>query len=298
MFFGKLFQGNPKQDTLLILGGDMIPLKLIADGDCIAAPEDLQAWESDFSQQFIDRKTGRFVQVISDLNKKPIRVFKDRPSIKGRATDVISSRKQDEELAFLNTHKEKNRALTWVGIIAVLFALVISIVVLVQLRKGNESAAIINTLPLTLAMATAVTLGTRKRPVLDSVEDISKHFEIEVAECLCIVIDENTGFGGPVMLNRSLIPDLSLERRFKGIPCHLLGLDLKGQLWAIEPSNEYIVNESPQDLYIALDYEREVSEFYGLPEGAIEKIKFGVFITLIVIELIVLFLVITAATGG
>lgn len=126
---------SSRQDVLLLTEtGDMIDGKLdVEDGsNHVASPDTLQAWELDYGQQCKDRR-GRFCQVISDRSKKPLQVYKERHVLKGQSTEVIASQKQDEELAFLNTYKERNKMILWVGIIAALIAVVISIVVLSRL---------------------------------------------------------------------------------------------------------------------------------------------------------------------
>src|SRR4030043_1025989 len=137
---------SSRQDVCILTEtGDIVDMRLETDSEegYVASPDTLEAWELDFNQQCVDEKSGRYCQVISDRNKKPLKIFKNRPTLSGSTTETIASRKEDEELAFLNTHKEKNKMLLWVGIIAALFAVVISIVVLVQLQKSNKSTQLL-----------------------------------------------------------------------------------------------------------------------------------------------------------
>jgi hypothetical protein len=330
---------SSRQDVCILSEtGDIDDMRLELDSEegYVASPDTLEAWELDFNQQCIDAKTGRFVQIISNRHRKPLKIFKERSTLKGSTTDTIASRKQDEELAFMNALREKNKMLLWVGIIAALFAVVISIVVLVTLKRTPEGVAEyipllnpvaasifafftqnklvknIGSLILRLAAAaavklhmphskkpTGVTYNRKKKKGIESEDDLKILAEVDDTGLTnCIVIVEKTGERAFPKIKDTFIPSDSLERDYKGKPCHLLGLDLEGKLWAIEPENEIKINESPKDCFIALQYEKEVNAVYALSEGTVEKMKIGFFIALCICELIILFLIISTATGG
>lgn len=140
-----------------------------------------------------------------------------------------------------------------------------------------------------------------KRKVKNNIDskDALKVFLNQEEELIqCIVIVEESGQLTYPKISSILIPSDSIERKYKGHPCHLLGLDKKGQLWAIEPENKIEINQSPKDCFIALQYEKEVNECYSLSEGTLEKLKIGLLFLLCFAELIILFLIITTATGG
>lgn len=289
---------SSRQDVLLLTEtGDIADGKLDAAEGYVASPDTLEAWELDFSQQCKDVKTGRMCQVISERHKKPLSVFKNRPTLIGSSTDVIASRMQDRELAFMNSHREKNKMLLWVGIIAALLAVVISIVVLVRLNKEPEAAQTL--FPTVLAISLPAILSrTKKTQSIQKEDDFQTLYPPDEKELIqCIVIVEKTGEKTYPKIAKALIPEDSLERNYKGVPCHLLGLTKDGVLWAIEPENEIKINESPKDCFLALDYENEVTAVFGLSEGAVEKIKIGLFIGLCIAELIILFLIITTIGG-
>lgn len=138
-----------------------------------------------------------------------------------------------------------------------------------------------------------------KKAGITGAEDINDIINQEDTDLVnCMVIVEQTQERTYPRIAKSMVPSDSLERKYRGQPYHLLGLDMDKKLWAIEPDNELKKNESPKDCFIALQYEKEVSAIYSLSEGMIEKIKIGLFIALCIVELIVLFLIITAASGG
>lgn len=300
---------SSRQDVCILTEtGDIVDQRLELDSEegYVASPDTLEAWELDFNQQCINIKNGRFCQVISNRHKKPLKIFKNRQVLQGSTTDVLASRKEDEELAFMNTRREKNKMLLWAGIIAVLFAVVISIVVLVQLQKKPEPA--VYSIPITF-LALAVPALFKKMPVpvvfkrrkrgIETTEGLGELIDSDMEGFTkCLVIVEKTGEKTYPSIKNSLIPADSLERNYHRKPSHLLGLDLKGILWAIEPENEIRINESPKDCFIALQCEKEVNATYSLREVIFEKIKIGIFIALCIVELIVLFLIITVAAGG
>lgn len=287
-----------RQDVLLLTGvGDVELLTLDAEPLFITSPDTIEAWESDLNQQAKDDKTGRLVQVISDISKKPIKVYKERPALDGQTTEVIASRKQDEELAFMDSRKMKNSLVLWVGIIAALFAVVISIGVLLRFREAGAEAA--------AAMAFVAVSELRNRVFRPrNVESIISDDEVasltlqDVDQLFCFIFVEKTRTMVRRMLSTEHIPDGYIERNYKGNPCCVLGLDKENKFWLIEAQNKVEVNESPQDLFIALQCEKEVNETYGLSDSALEKVKIGILVGLCFAELIVLFLIFGAAAGG
>jgi len=95
---------------------------------------------------------------------------------------------------------------------------------------------------------------------------------------------------------RYLPSDSFVKQYKKGDWLHILGLDKQGKFWAIMP-NPAEANRMPGDLYMAKNCADEVEECYGLSTPTVEKIKWGIFIGLIIAILIVVFLM-TASAGG
>lgn len=258
-----------------------------------ASPETIEAWELDTNQQARDELTGRYIQVVSERSKKPLRIFKDRPLLSGPSTEAIASQKQDAELAFLNTKSQKNSMLIWIGIICVILAVIIGLIVLLNL---NQTSAFAMAFPLTSLLTRR---NGKRKSEITTIADLEPLQETRTGIILCILFIEKTHTWQYRQLDKSLIPEDSTERKLKGKkPVHILNLDKEGKLWAIEPENTVKPNDSPQDLFLALQYEREVDEVYGLSESLGEKIKLGIFFVLCFFLLIILFLIATVAMGG
>lgn len=96
---------------------------------------------------------------------------------------------------------------------------------------------------------------------------------------------------------KKYIPLDSLEKEYNGDRIHWLVLHKK-KLVPFGPPKIIIENEMPTDFFMARNCEAEIQETYGLDSGLIEKVKLGIFVALILVELIVLFLIITQVIGG
>lgn len=72
---------------------------------------------------------------------------------------------------------------------------------------------------------------------------------------------------------------------------HLLNMDRQGKLRPILVPREIKQNESPKDLWFALNCEQEVNEAYHMPEGLLSKLSYVAFFVLLFAELIVIFLI-------
>lgn len=96
---------------------------------------------------------------------------------------------------------------------------------------------------------------------------------------------------------RKHIPKNSFVKDYRGEWMHLLGLDEKGNLWPLvrpEPNE----GRMPTDLYMAKHCANEVNEVYGMSMPMSHKIAIGLLVLFGFGILIVLFLIVTAATGG
>ncbi len=285
-----------KQDVLILTEANtgVEYTQLETDVLYAASPETIEAWELDTNHQAKNELTGRYIQVVSERSKKPLRIFKDSPLLSGPSTEAIASQKQDAELAFLNTKSQKNSMLVWIGIICAILAVIIGLIVLLNLNQAS------NALAMALPLASVLTRrnGKRKNEIA-TIADLKPLQEIQTGTILCILFIEKTHTWHYRQLDKSLIPEDSTERKLKGkTPVHILGLDKEVKLWAIEPENTVKPNDSPQDLFLALQYEREVDEVYGLSDSLGEKIKLGIFFALCFFLLIILFLIATVAMGG
>lgn len=108
--------------------------RLIAGVGYAVRQNDVRAWALDADHQAIDEETGRYVQLLSERTYRPIHVFPN-----GHRSDIvknvstIADQTEDEEMAILHEKQHKDSQLTWLGIIAVILLLVISIVVLMNM---------------------------------------------------------------------------------------------------------------------------------------------------------------------
>jgi len=256
-----------------------------------ASPDTAQAWELDTNQQ-ARGEDGSYVQVVSERSKKAIKIFPSGSLLAGRSTDAIASQKQDAELAFMNKRGQKSSMLLWLGIITAIFAVTISIVLLYSLKSSSIVA-----LPVAVAITFPLTRGKPKKDIFNTKEDFKKLTEHKDEALKCFIFAEDNGTWSPEVLNSALIPQCATQRKYRKKPLYLLTLKTDGSLFAIEPGNTIEKDDSPQDLFLALQYEREVDETYGMDESATEKIKLTVFVVLIIIEIIVIFFTIPILVG-
>ena len=92
------------------------------------------AWEIDFNQQSLDKGTDKYVQTVSQHSKTPIRVFKDRPTLKGQPTNAIALQKLNEALLTDPPNDKKNSMLLWLGILSSIIAVIIGLIVLLNMQ--------------------------------------------------------------------------------------------------------------------------------------------------------------------
>lgn len=136
----------------------------------------------------------------------------------------------------------------------------------------------------------------RLKHILETTEDLKILTEAEEGKVNCTIFVENTGTYGDRIIDRSLLPDGATERRDRGHPYYLLGLDNKG-LWSIEPDDEDTQDKTPLDCYGALPWD-ELCELLRFSDSWGEKIKLTIFFALAFAELIILFFIATVAMGG
>ena len=94
------------------------------------------------------------------------------------------------------------------------------------------------------------------------------------------------------------IPKGNLPMDMGDYSVHVLNCDRKGYLQPINIPKEIKENESPKDLWYALNCEQEVNEAYHMPEGLASKLSYVAFFVLLFAELVVIFLIASAKMGG
>lgn len=92
------------------------------------------------------------------------------------------------------------------------------------------------------------------------------------------------------------IPRDSFPKTYDNRDVHVLGCNLKGELWPIKVNNAQN-NRLPADLFMALHSEGEVSTMWGLDMPTTEKIKWGIFIGAL-IGIVVCLVLITVSLSG
>ena len=114
----------------------------------------------------------------------------------------------------------------------------------------------------------------------------------------CRIIKERTGSATKKPVPVEMMPGGSVARFERTGRTNLLGLDMDGGLWAIEPPAEIEKGKDPTIFYSYMETIPTLVERAVPMSGRLgEKIKFGVFIGLIVVELVFIFLI-GAALGG
>lgn len=124
-----------RQDVLILTEtNSIVDDRLNAEIGYAMSPDTVEAWALDSNQQAIDEETGNIVQVICERTYEPLIVFdlesQSGKSVVGKNVEAIASQKEDEEMAFMEQKKSRINMLLWIGIIATIFSLTISIIVL------------------------------------------------------------------------------------------------------------------------------------------------------------------------
>jgi len=106
------------------------------------SPRDLAAWGLSRTQQVIDRATGAYCQFISTVSYQPLRLF---PGLsdenESKNIDEIAAEAVDDELAYVDERKRKGRLTLYVGIIAVIFAIIVSIGAYIVISRGGPGGS-------------------------------------------------------------------------------------------------------------------------------------------------------------
>lgn len=90
-------------------------------------------WSIDFNQQARDVKKGVMLQFVTERSKNPVQMFKDRPVKASKSTDEIFFQHVEECMSEKGYEERKNSMLLWFAIVAIIFAVVISLVILMNM---------------------------------------------------------------------------------------------------------------------------------------------------------------------
>jgi len=108
------------------------------------SPETAEGWLLNARQQCMDDKTGEFLQFISPLSGKPLKIYKsDGKNSDNKKEDIddniaiIAALTEDKEMVFLDQGKNKDGRLLWLGIALSGIILILLIAVLMVLKHNN-----------------------------------------------------------------------------------------------------------------------------------------------------------------
>lgn len=112
----------------------------------------------------------------------------------------------------------------------------------------------------------------------------------------CYIINQDTHSSSSEMKELSEIPVGSIRRKHKGRPFFVLGLN--GTLKDIKSDTPVTNKNLPETLYMTQVVHEFVKGLFAFSGKTIEKIKLGVFITLVFVLVIILFIIALTAMGG
>jgi len=125
-----------QQDALLITEtNNVVSMSLDADTGYVESPDDIQGWLLNRTQQAKDLNTGRYIQLISERDCRPIQVFRNGHSsseVESITEKNISDiARQTEDKAQLLVEQESNTdgRVLWIGIITGIIAITFLLVV-------------------------------------------------------------------------------------------------------------------------------------------------------------------------
>lgn len=281
---------NNKMDAVLFTGDNRIEdLKLEAYITHLESPKTAEAWAMNPRQQCKDEKTGNYIQFLSPISYKPLKIYRNSNGNKESKVEdnvaVISAQTEDEEMAFLENRQHKDSRLLWLGIILAAVALTFLIAIWMILSNRNSEPA---TALLLFALPFVPRKNKKEEPSIDELQK----------DANAMIIDEKKKKRIFRHLEDNEIPQDSFEKKYKGEIYHFLGKDLEEKYWVIDTMPEMVIGQAPIDLYIAKHCAEEVAEVFGLSASWRERIKIGVFVVLIILIVIFTFLTVTASSGG
>lgn len=118
------------QDTRIISPDGNIEHEELESGNlCFGRSSHFQSWEFDYYQQVIDEKTGQRVQFVSTLNKRPLTIFKHRPTIEGQSTTQLGNQMFDEKMMQIHKQHQSMSMIMWVGIVCLALVIIIGLII-------------------------------------------------------------------------------------------------------------------------------------------------------------------------
>jgi hypothetical protein len=105
---------------------DVVDKKFGADIGYVTSPDDVTAWGLNRTQQAKDLQTGRYIQLLSERNAKPIKVFRNSGSdndIVGCDIETIARQGEDRAQQESERDRPKDGRILWIGIIATMITI-------------------------------------------------------------------------------------------------------------------------------------------------------------------------------
>lgn len=123
---------------ILTTSGDIAIAKREADVSFTKSEDDFN-WEIDYNQQVQDKKTGVMYQVVSEWSKRPMRIFYNRPVCESNGADALFIQEFDRAKARVEKDEPKHNTTLWSLMIALIFAVIISVFALIALSDKMPS---------------------------------------------------------------------------------------------------------------------------------------------------------------
>lgn len=100
--------------------------------------EMVRAWNIDTSNQIFNPRTQSYEQVISEMDATPIQMFGPEPRKASKESiNAIAAQVTDDEINYVLSGKKITRHLKWVGIVAVVLAVVIMIMIFFKIKQAG-----------------------------------------------------------------------------------------------------------------------------------------------------------------
>lgn len=259
--------------------------KLEIDRRYMANDKAMEAWALNQAQQVENRK-GEYVQYICENDCEPLELWpekdkQDKGKIDRNEIDAIQSEAVDEELAFIDKRKKKNRQLVFIGIIACMMFLTLSIIVLILVTRSDSGIQI-------PGMAMIPLFGfVNKLMALNKVDDKP----VPNANIADIKKGEITEY-----IEGRDIPAGARRKYYRGGQYYFLSRDAQGVLRNIEPRKANKNTISQKELYQVTRCPH-IQFVFGMPDTIWDKVSLTALYVLIGASLFVTFIIVGASFG-
>lgn len=137
--------------------------------------------------------------------------------------------------------------------------------------------------------------GINHKALIENKDALKESLHSDNGRSRCLIIDEARATHGYRYLAPGLLPKNSVPVIDDGQPTYYLGFN-GSELWPIDYLPADNKNKTPQDCFEATSWE-ELDGILKVSTSLTEKIKFGIFVALIIAFLVIIFFR-SAALGG